>query len=151
MNKSQNAYKILSWNWFQMANAEEYIPMIKIYPTFELMESCVRNGNKLRIAITDADSRYNGIYYCTVEMPAYVDNKQPIMYLMLYDKWKGYPQETGYFTVLGEDNYIPQYINELQTKISNSIEYDTKSLPRNNMFLKNSYSRNTYLHHMCSK
>lgn len=153
MNK---AYKILSWNWFQMSNAEEFIPMIKVHPTFELMESCLRNGDKLRIAINDADQRYNGIYYCTVEMPSYIDPQEPIMYLMLYDRWKGYPIETGYFTVLGEDNDIPTYINKLQCDISNSINdgiyKNAQNLPsRHNMFSRNSNGRNTYYQKLCTK
>jgi len=130
--------------------------MIKVHPTYELMESCLRNGNKLRIAISGADKRYCGIYYATVEMPAYVDSQNPIMYLILNDGWKGYPLETGYFTVLGEDNYMPCYVNGLQSKVAECMgcgPYEnTKNVPNTvNMFSRSVGSYKNFDNLLCNK
>lgn len=110
------AFKILSWDWFQLKN-EMVCPMLKVHPTFELTEILLRNNNKVRIAITGCDARYVGVYYATAEYPSYNDPSAPIVYLVLNYAWQGYPLNTGSFAVLGEDTFVPTHIQQFQSKV----------------------------------
>lgn len=155
MTMQKKGYKILSWNWFQLEN-NDVQAMIKVHPTYDLMEMALRNGNKLRLAIHSADQRYNGIYTGVIEMPAYVDPTEPIMYIVLYINWQGYPLETGYFTVLGEDNTMPKFMSGFQSKVGECIGCGpykvTSNTPnRNNMFSRKvGSSENTVYKNWCN-
>lgn len=134
------AYPLLSWDWFQLKN-EATVPMVKVHPTFELMEILLRNNNKIRIAVTGADARYNGIYYAVAEYPAYSDPNKPTLYLVLYSQWYGYPLEKGYFTVLGEDTFIPTHIKELQSKVSDYVSCANSNATKNVPTTQNAFAR----------
>lgn len=154
MTVIKKGYKILSWNSFMLENNDVHC-VIKVHPTYELMEMALRNGNKLRLAVHCADERYNGIYTGVIEMPAYVDPENPIMYIVLYMLWQGFPLETGYFTILGEDNYMPCYMNQFQSKVAECVGCgpykNTQNVPsRNNMFSRSVGSQNTIYKKWCS-
>lgn len=147
-------YEILSWDWFQLKN-NFVCPVIKIHPTFELMEVILRNNNKIRIAVHGADARYNGIFYGVVEQPAYSNPQNPILYLVLYSPWQGYPILKGYFSVLGQDDFIPDFIKQLQSEVDECIPCGPYSVSSNkpnmqNYYAKNRGSTNTFYKHLCN-
>lgn len=150
----QRAYAILSYDWFQLKN--EFLGiMIKVKPTFELMEILLRNNNHVKIAITGADARYNGIYSAVAEYPAYVDSQNPVVYLVLYSPWAGYPILKGFVSFLGQDTHVPKYMMAFQSKVGEASAccgpYQLSSNRPNyqNSFVDNSGSYDTVYRAMC--
>lgn len=145
------AYKILSWNFYMLPN-NDVKPMIKVHPTYELMEAVNRNGNRLRIAVSNCDCRYNAVYYATIEQPEINNINEPIIYLVLNSYWAGFPLQEGYFTILGED-YMPSYLDPFVEKVHSASKepfLNTTNVPsRNNPFSRSVGSQNTIYKKIC--
>lgn len=120
------AQKILSWDSFvskpKNVFTQNYHSMIKINVTDTLLENIRSNNGMLQIAVVDADTRYCGVYYgvCVVPKTQHQPN-EPIIYVILWDNWKGYPLETGYVTIL-KNQPIPTYIKEFHKVLSNNLD-----------------------------
>lgn len=108
--------KIESWDNY-VTRGDFFQIMIKLKMDAQLAEELARNNYKLRVAVKDADTRYNGVYYAVAEFPNYNDPSDPVVYLVLWDTWKGYPSKLGYVATLGQDQF-PGHISNWQTEVS---------------------------------
>ena len=114
------ARRIESWDLY-VTRGDFFQIMIKMKMDVELAEILQRNNYKLRVAVNDADPRYCGVYYAVAEFPSYNDPCNPVVYLVLWDVWRGYPYEKGYLTILGQEQF-PGHVNNWQSEVKQATK-----------------------------
>ena len=100
---SVKAFPIHSWDLYSL-KGDYYVPMITFEPDFEFLEMSLRNSNRVRVAVTGADARYNGVYYAILNSPTSPNVCDTRHVLILHGCWQGYPLKEGSISILPESN-----------------------------------------------
>jgi hypothetical protein len=115
--------RILSWDSFVSKPIglfeQNFHSMIKVSGNEQIALQRTINEGIVKIAVTGADARYCGIYNGIVVTP---ENSKGELYIILWDNWKGYVIDKGYFSIIENEGTFPQFIREFRDTIKHNIQ-----------------------------